>query len=88
LLRWLPAGEHVSNSTAICFLAFWIIQPRCHSQGIEYIRFLQGISAPILLAVGLLLLGWAYQSAALRPDAVGPFTIHELADFLKFLVRL
>ena len=49
-------------------------------KGIEYIRFLQGISAPILLGVGLLLLAWAYQPRRrFRPDAGGALAIYEFS---------
>src|SRR6202142_550294 len=59
----VPSWAHFSHSTAICFLAFWLLNLAVILKGIEYIRFLQGISAPILLGVGLLLLAWAYKSA-------------------------
>src|ERR1039458_1833190 len=58
-----PAWSQVPHGAAICFLAFWLINLAVILKGIEYIRFLQGISAPILLAVGLLLLAWAYRAA-------------------------
>ena len=49
-------------------------------KGIEYIRFLQGVSAPVLLAVGLLLLGWAYhQAGGFGPNA---FLAFEIRQFL------
>src|ERR1017187_3174205 len=51
----VPGWAKVSYSTAICFMAFWLINLLVILKGIQYIRFLQGISAPILLAVGLLL---------------------------------
>src|SRR6184192_3329817 len=58
-----PAWRHQPYGVAICFMAFWLINLAVILRGIEYIRFLQGISAPILLAVGLLLLAWAYHAA-------------------------
>ncbi|MFY9908176.1 MAG: cytosine permease, partial [Terriglobales bacterium] len=58
-----PGWGQVTHGAAICFLAFWLINLAVILKGIEYIRFLQGISAPVLLAVGLLLLAWAYESA-------------------------
>src|SRR6266852_2279130 len=51
-----PAWRNFSGGTAICFLAFWAINLAVILAGVEYIRKLQGISAPILLGVGLLLL--------------------------------
>src|SRR3979490_2686504 len=58
-----PGWSKVAHGTAICFMAFWLINLAVILKGIEYIRFLQGISAPVLLGVGLLLLGWAYIQA-------------------------
>jgi len=54
-----PGWRHVAHPTAICFMAFWLINLAVILKGIEYIRFLQGISSPVLLAAGLLLLAWA-----------------------------
>jgi NCS1 family nucleobase:cation symporter-1 len=56
-------------------------------KGIEYIRVLQGNSAPILLAVGLLLLAWAYKSAGgFGPMLAAPSRFASFPDFLKFLI--
>src|ERR1700745_299201 len=63
LVTLTPKWKQVPHGTAICFLLFWLINLAVILKGIEYIRALQGISAPVLLAVGLLLLGWAYRSA-------------------------
>jgi NCS1 family nucleobase:cation symporter-1 len=82
-----PGWAQVEHRTAICFLAFWFINLVVILKGIEYIRFLQGISAPVLLAVGLLLLGWAYRSAGgFGPMLSAPSRFANFADFLKFLV--
>ena len=83
----VPGWARVPHSTAICFLAFWFINLAVVLKGIEYIRFLQGISAPILLAVGLLLLGWAYRTAGgFGPMLSSPSRFSTFEDFLKFLV--
>jgi len=82
-----PGWAHVEHGTAICFFAFWLINLAVILKGIEYIRFLQGISAPVLLAVGLLLLGWAYRTAGgFGPMLSAPSRFANFADFLKFLV--
>jgi nucleobase:cation symporter-1, NCS1 family len=82
-----PGWAHFPYSTAICFLAFWLINLAVILKGIAYIRFLQGISAPVLLAVGLLLLGWAYHAAGgFGPMLSAPSRFVSFADFLKFLV--
>src|ERR1700731_2177960 len=63
-----PSWPTNPYSTAVCFLAFWLINLAVILKGVEYIRVLQGVSAPVLLAVGLLLLAWAYRTAG----GVGP----------------
>ena len=47
----------------LCFMLFWGINMLVIYRGIDTIRFLLNIKAPLLLALGLLLLGWAYQAA-------------------------
>ena len=46
-----------------CFLAFWLINVYVVWRGMESIRILLNIKAPLLIALGLLLLGWAYRQA-------------------------
>src|ERR1700680_1469221 len=82
-----PAWKSVPHGAGICFMAFWLINLLVILKGIEYIRFLQGISAPILLAVGLLLLAWAYKSAGgFGPMLSAPSRFVSFSDFLKFLI--
>jgi NCS1 family nucleobase:cation symporter-1 len=82
-----PNWKNFQYATATCFLLFWLINLAVILMGIEYIRILQGISAPILLAVGLLLLGWAYRNAGgFGPMLAAPSRFKDFGDFLKFLV--
>jgi NCS1 family nucleobase:cation symporter-1 len=82
-----PAWRDNPHGTAICFLVFWAINVLVILKGIEYIRFLQGISAPILLGVGVLLLGWAYiKAGGFGPMLSAPSQFANTHDFLKFLV--
>src|SRR3989442_136137 len=82
-----PGWKQVPHGTAICFLLFWLINVAVILKGIEYIRFLQGISAPVLLGVGLLLLGWAYHSAGgFGPMLAAPSRFNNFSEFLKFLI--
>lgn len=61
-----------------CFLAFWGIQVALIYKGVESIRLLETAAAPFLLAMGLLLLGWAYVKAGgfgemlAQPSQFGP----------------
>ena len=82
-----PSWATVPHNVGICFMAFWVINLLVILKGIEYIRFLQGVSAPILLGVGLLLLWWAYKNAGgFGPMLAAPSKFANTADFLKFLI--
>jgi nucleobase:cation symporter-1, NCS1 family len=82
-----PGWKNVPHGAAICFLLFWFINLAVILKGIEYIRILQGISAPVLLGVGLLLLYWAYRSAGgFGPMLAAPSRFTRVSDFLKFLI--
>jgi NCS1 family nucleobase:cation symporter-1 len=47
----------------ICFMFFWAINMVVVYKGIDCIRWLLNIKAPLLIALGLVLLGWAYRRA-------------------------
>ncbi|HEY9843509.1 MAG: NCS1 family nucleobase:cation symporter-1 [Candidatus Sericytochromatia bacterium] len=47
----------------ICFLFFWSLNMFVIYKGIESIRILLNIKAPVLIVLGLALLGWAYSAA-------------------------
>jgi len=47
----------------LCFLFFWGINMAVIYKGIESIRVLLNIKAPLLIVLGLLLLAWAYRTA-------------------------
>jgi nucleobase:cation symporter-1, NCS1 family len=82
-----PSWAHNAHGVAICFGIFWAINLVVVLKGIEYIRFLQGVSAPILLGVGLLLLAWAYKSAGgFGPMLSAQSKFHNTSEFLKFLI--
>lgn len=53
----------ISFAQFICFLFFWGINMWVIYRGIDTIRFLLNIKAPLLIALGLLLLWWANREA-------------------------
>lgn len=53
----------ISFAQFVCFLFFWGINMWVIYRGIDTIRFLLNIKAPLLIALGLLLLWWAYREA-------------------------
>src|SRR5262249_30229869 len=54
---------HITVTQFACFLFFWGINMWVIWRGIETIRFLLNIKAPLLIALGLALLAWAYNAA-------------------------
>ena len=53
----------ITGGQFACFLFFWAINMWVIHRGIETIRWLLNIKAPLLIALGLLLLWWAYRTA-------------------------
>jgi NCS1 family nucleobase:cation symporter-1 len=62
------AGLGITAPQLGCFLAFWFLNVLVVWNGIDTIRVLLNIKAPILIILGLLLLAWAYVEA----DGFGP----------------
>jgi NCS1 family nucleobase:cation symporter-1 len=56
-----PAWAGVAGNVWIAFAAFWVVQVWVISEGLEGIKKLEGWAAPLLLAGGAVLLGWAVQ---------------------------
>src|SRR5215467_7147695 len=60
--RPLP-GLGITGVQLACFLLFWGTNMWVIYRGIDTIRFLLNIKAPLLIALGLILLAWAYRAA-------------------------
>src|SRR5438876_11061993 len=64
-----PAGFlGITPGQLVCFLFFWGVNMLVVYKGINCIRWLLNIKAPLLIALGLLLLYWAYR----RANGFGP----------------
>ena len=71
----------------LCFGAFWLLNMAVVWKGIETIRFLEGIGAPFMLGVGLLLLFWITGKAGgFGPVLSTPSKFHSAGEFMKFFV--
>jgi NCS1 family nucleobase:cation symporter-1 len=57
-----PGWQAIPGSVWISFAIFWLIQVAVILRGLEGIKKLEGWSAPLLLAGGVLLLVWAIQT--------------------------
>jgi NCS1 family nucleobase:cation symporter-1 len=71
----------------ICFFAFWLLNMFVIWRGIETIRFLEGIGAPFMLGVGLLLLWWiTARAGGFGPVLSSPSKFRNSAEFFAFFV--
>jgi NCS1 family nucleobase:cation symporter-1 len=71
----------------ICFFVFWLINLAVILRGIETIKYLQGIAAPVLLALGLAMLAWAYHRAGgFGPMLSAQSKFQTFGAFFKFFV--
>jgi nucleobase:cation symporter-1, NCS1 family len=71
----------------ICFFAFWLLNMAVVWRGIEMIKFLEGIGAPFMFGVGLLLLWWITGKAGgLGPVLESPSKFKTTGEFLRFFI--
>ena len=74
----LPTFSGVNAPQFVCFLAFWALNMVVVYRGIDSIRLLLNVKAPLLILLGLALLWWAYRQAngfgpmLTQSDAFGP----------------
>ena len=82
-----PAAAQFAGGIWICFFAFWALNIFVIWRGIETIKFLEGIGAPFMLGIGLLLLWWITGKAGgLGPVLSEPSKFHTTAEFVRFFV--
>jgi nucleobase:cation symporter-1, NCS1 family len=71
----------------ICFYLFWLLTMAVIWRGIETIKFLEGIGAPFMLGVGLLLLWWiARKAGGLGPVLHNPSKFQTTGEFMRFFI--
>ncbi len=82
-----PAARASQAGLWICFFAFWALNVAVILRGIDTIKFLEGIAAPFMLGVGLLLLWWITSLAGgLGPVLSAPSKFHTNGEFFRFFV--
>jgi NCS1 family nucleobase:cation symporter-1 len=75
------------NHPWICFFLFWLLNLAVILRGIDTIRSLQGIAAPVLLVLGVAMLAWAYVKAGgFGPMLSTPSKFHSFGEFFAFFV--
>lgn len=87
LIALAPGWQHFQYGPAICFGFFWLLNVLVILRGIETIRFLQGVSAPFLLLIGLALLLWARSKAGgFGPMLATPSKFQSFPEFFRFFI--
>jgi NCS1 family nucleobase:cation symporter-1 len=82
-----PGAANVPGSNWICFFLFWALNMYVIWRGIETIKVLEGIGAPFMLVVGLLLLFWITRKAGgLGPVLHTPSKFHSTSEFVRFFI--
>ena len=79
-----PSTEASSLVTWACFIGFWLLNMVVVSRGVESIRFLQSYSAPFMLIVSALLLGFMLKKAGgFDPMLSAPSQFSDTPSFLR-----
>lgn len=82
-----PSVAEAAGALWICFFAFWALNMFVIWRGIDTIRFLEGVGAPFMLGVGLLLLWWITGKAGgFGPVLSTPSQFKTTAEFLAVFV--
>jgi NCS1 family nucleobase:cation symporter-1 len=85
-IMW-PGAAQLPGGIWICFFAFWALNIAVIWRGIETIKFLEGIGAPFMLGIGLLLLWWiTRQAGGFGPVLSAPGKFHTTAEFVRFFI--
>jgi NCS1 family nucleobase:cation symporter-1 len=87
LLVLAPATAQRAGVSWACFFAFWLLNMIVIWRGIDTIKFLESVSAPFMLGVGLLLLWWISSKAGgLGPVLSAPSKLHTTGEFVRFFI--
>jgi NCS1 family nucleobase:cation symporter-1 len=87
LVALAPASRHSAAALPLCFVLFWLLNVAVVIRGIRAVRFLQGVSAPFLLAIGAALLVWAgVKAGGFGPMLAAPSRFQSPAEFFRFFV--
>ncbi len=82
-----PSWRTYAMGVWICFAVFWLLHVVVIVLGIRTIKFLQGITAPFLLVIGVALLAWAVVKAGgFGTMLATPSKFQTFGDFFRFFI--
>ena len=82
-----PAVATHPSGPWVCFFAFWLLNMAVIWRGIDAIKLLEGVGAPFMLGIGLLLLWWITRKAGgFGPVLSNPSKFKTGGEFLHFFV--
>ena len=82
-----PAAASNPAALWVCFFAFWGLNMAVIWRGIETIKFLEGVGAPFMLLVGLVLLFWiTHKAGGFGPVLRTPSKFHSTPEFVRFFI--
>jgi NCS1 family nucleobase:cation symporter-1 len=83
----VPSWHNYPAGVWICFAGFWLLHVIVIMRGIRTIKFLQGITAPFLLMIGVALLAWAVVKAGgFGTMLAAPSKFQTSGEFFHFFV--
>jgi NCS1 family nucleobase:cation symporter-1 len=83
----VPSWHNYPAGVWICFAGFWLLHVIVIMRGIRTIKFLQGITAPFLLVIGVALLAWAVVKAGgFGTMLAAPSKFRSFGEFFHFFV--
>jgi nucleobase:cation symporter-1, NCS1 family len=83
----VPSWRTYPPGVWICFGGFWLLHVIVIMRGIRTLRFLQGVTAPFLLLIGVALLAWAVVKAGgFGTMLAAPSKFRTFGEFFRFFI--
>jgi len=87
VIALVPSWRNYPAGVWFCFGGFWLLHVIVIMRGIRTIQFLQGVTAPFLLVIGVALLAWAVVKAGgFGPMLAAPSKFQTFGEFFHFFV--
>jgi len=87
IVALVPSWRDYPAGVWICFAGFWLLHVIVIIRGIRTIKFLQGITAPFLLGIGVALLAWAVVKAGgFGTMLAAPSKFQTFGEFFHFFI--